>query len=494
MSFMGLDIGPEVCTALVASRSGDVLSRRRDAYPAESRAAGWVELDCENVWEKARAVMRHAAREAAAQGDPVECLAPSTFGEAVIPLDSSGSPLSFSPLAADQRGLEDIRAFGERVDAERIFRITGTYPGPAAGLAKLLYWKRAESLLFDTAHSFACWEDFIIRRLSGRSVIDPSLASRTLLFDIREGAWSAELLAASGIGEERLSAVAASGSAVAEIEAATARSEDLEELVGCVVATGGWDQACAALGSGVLAEGEALDNTAATECLAVPVRRLANESALQDGHFQVIPHVAGGCVLVSSGTLAAGALLEWFGRLCTQPSGTELSALIESLPSGPSGIIAIPHFSGAGTPLYDEQARGILWGLTLDTTREEVLKALMEGLCFELKRNIEYLRYCGIPLEILSVTGGASRSDFWVSLKATVTGCRCQVPQITDAAAFGAALLAGVACGKLSGADSLRELATRGMRVTDPEPELAELYEAAYGRYWRVEEAFSGAH
>ncbi len=487
---MGLDIGMTGCKALVISPPGEVLALERETYPTLRRWPGWFELDAALVWGKARETMRRAARAAREAGDPVAALAPSVLGEALVPLDGRGEPLSFSPVATDARGAADIRAFETRVGGEEIFRITGHSAHPMFALAKLLHWQRAEEALFRGARRFACWEDFVIGRLTGRFVIDPSLAARTLLFDIHSRTWSSRLLAESAVPPQALSEVAPSGRPVGAVESGAARREDLPDLEGCLVVTGGWDQACAALGTGVVEEGQALDNTGTTECIAAPVRTVTRRKRLREGHYQLIPHVAGTLFLVCGGTLAAGTLLDWY-RQVSGGEAPDLEARIDRLPPEPSGLLILPYFAGAGTPRFEEGARGLIWGLTLETTGRDLLQGLIEGLGYQLRWNIEYLRDCGIRVDTLHVSGGASRSAWWVRQKSNLTGCPCVVPRLPEASALGAALLAGLGSGKIAGLDAALELTARGARRIAPDPVLQARYEPLYRSYRQVEAAFA---
>jgi xylulokinase len=191
---------------------------------------------------------------------------------------------------------------------------------------------------------------------------------------------------------------------------------------------------------------------------------------------------------------SGGLALRWFRDGFCEPqlaraaeSGTDAYDLIlEDASADPSGLLALPHFAGAGTPTFDTDSKGAILGLTFSTSRADLAKAILEGLTYELRINLDLLREGGVSIDVLRAIGGGAKSRRWLQLKADITGIPVITPRITEAAAFGAALLAGAGAGLWpSAADG----AERFLQLTDryePDPARHAAYSELYERYCEV--------
>jgi xylulokinase len=157
----------------------------------------------------------------------------------------------------------------------------------------------------------------------------------------------------------------------------------------------------------------------------------------------------------------------------------------------PTGLLVMPHFSGSGTPTFDTASKAAILGLTFATTRADLAKAILEGLTYELRLNLDLLKAGGVQIEVLRAIGGGAKSKLWLQLKADITGIPVVVPRITEAAGFGAALLAGVGAGLYPNAGAAAE---QFLKLTDeylPDPQRQKLYEEHYQLYRQVYPAVS---
>jgi xylulokinase len=207
------------------------------------------------------------------------------------------------------------------------------------------------------------------------------------------------------------------------------------------------------LGSGVIRPGLAMVSTGTAEVVEVAMTSPILDESLRKGGISIYRHVVPGLYVAMTLNHSGGMALRWFrDTLCRDQraraaqTGTDAYDLIlAEAPAGPTGLMVLPHFSGAGTPLLDVHSRAAILGLTFATTQAEIAKAILEGLTYELRRNLELLREAGIRLDILHAVGGGARSAVWLQMKADICQVRPRVPQITEAA-LGDAILAAVAC------------------------------------------------
>jgi xylulokinase len=261
--------------------------------------------------------------------------------------------------------------------------ITGQ-PGTAFySLPKMMWWKETMQELYRSVWKFLCFGDYVLMRLGLDPVIDPSMAARTLAVDIHRDAWSETILDAAGIPVDCLPEVKPSGTLVGHLGAALAAELGLPPAV--AVVTGGVDQACRALGVGVIDAGTGYYGLGTTEALALVVEPPFRN--LEAHNVALCPHVAPGGMIAMAGSQTGGRLLSWYKDEFAAPEQALALAtgrnvydvILESLPSGPSPLILLPHFTGSGTIHNDPHSEGAILGMTFDTKRADVAKATMRG-------------------------------------------------------------------------------------------------------------------
>jgi xylulokinase len=342
------------------------------------------------------------------------------------------------------------------------------------------------------ADRFLLVEDFLIGRLTGEVVASDCLASRTQLFDLAAGTWSDEILEAIELGPERLAEVAPSGMAVGQLRPELTASLGLSSPP--TVVTGGHDQACGALGVGLTEPGLAMVSTGTAEVVEVALSSPVVSAPLYEGNISVYRATVPGLFLAMTLNHSGGLALRWFRDGFCEPqlarasdSGEDAYDLIlEGASSDPSGLLVLPHFAGAGTPTFDTASRGAILGLTFSTSRTDLAKAILEGLTYELRSNLDLLREGGVAIDVLRAIGGGARSALWLQLKADITGIPVITPRITEAAAFGAALLAGTGVGLWP---SATDGSSRFLELTDtyqPDPSRHAAYTRLYEEYRAV--------
>jgi len=269
-----------------------------------------------------------------------------------------------------------------------------------------------------------------------------------------------------------------------------------------LVATGGHDQACAALGSGVIKPGLAMVSTGTAEVVEVAMASPVVDRKLREGNISIYRHVVPDLYLAMTLNHSGGLTLRWFrDTLCrdqlahaTETGRDAYDAILAAAPEGPTDLLVLPHFAGAGTPLLDTGSKGAIVGLTFATTQAEIAKAILEGLTFELRANLELLRDAGIRLSELHAVGGGARSTLWLQLKADICQQRLCVPRVTEAACLGAAILAAVAAGDYPDIPAAADDAVCIDGAVEPAPERRCQYDRKYESYQQLYPALKGIH
>jgi xylulokinase len=490
MSTIGLDVGTTGCKAILFDAEGHILGQGTREYAILTPHPNWAEQDAEQVWQLAWDALRQAV--AAAHGDPPTALALSVQGEAVIPVDRAGRPLRPAILGMDTRTGAENEWLAERFGAEPLFNCTGMPVHTVNTLPKLRWLQRHEPEIWKTADQFLLYEDFFLRRLGGQARISHCLASRTQMYDLATNDWAGDILAACDIDRERLAVLAPdAGGAVGMLRPDLAGELGLSQVL---LVSGGHDQACASVGAGVVEAGRAMVSTGTAELIEVAMATPALNEMLRQADISIYRHVVPGLYLAMTLNHSGGILLRWFrDTLCrweleqARAAGQDpYDLILAGVPEGPTDILVLPHFSGKGTPSFDNTSRGAILGLTFATTRATIAKAILEGLTFELRANTDLLKEAGVTIEELHAVGGGARSPLWLQLKADICQIPLRVPLVTEAACLGAALLAGVAAGVYPDLATAVDQTVRLGRRVEPRPESTSAYGERYQLYQQV--------
>ncbi len=490
MYLIGLDIGTTGCKAALFCSDGTLIASSSREYRVELPHPNWAEQDAEGVWQLAQDALRDVLARSGTYD--VAAIGLSVQGEAIIPVDGQGRALRPAILGMDTRTDAQNAWLRERFGAEWLFMHTGMPVHTINSLPKLLWLKQHEPEIWRSAAYFLLYEDFLIQKMTGQRAISRCLASRTQIADIRTGDWSGAILDALELEPARLSPVQPSGTAVAPMTPALA--ESLGFAAPPLVVTGGHDQACGALGAGLTRPGLAMVSTGTAEVVEVALAEPALNAALYEGNISVYTHVVPDLFLAMTLNHSGGLLLRWFrDTFCAgeidraqREGGDAYDLILAGASSEPSSLLVLPHFAGSGTPTFDTASKGAILGLTFATTKTDVAKALLEGLTYELRVNLDLLREGGVQIDELRAIGGGARSELWLQLKADITGIPVAVPHVTDAACWGAALLAGVGVGCYADAREAADLSLKLERHFVPDPERHDRYATTYALYRQV--------
>ena len=324
--------------------------------------------------------------------------------------------------------------------------------------------------------------DYLVYQLTGQAVTDHSMAGGTLLYDINRLGWSQELLAAFDIAEEQLPTIQWAGTSLGPIRPATADALGLSRET--IVAVGGQDQKCAALGASIRpgVATVSLGTASAISCLTErpvldPERRIP-----------VYPFVVPGYWDLEGVVGTAGGALRWLREtLFRHQSYAALGQMAENSPPGANGVCFFPHLSGANSPHWLLDVWGAFTGLSLATGPEDIVRSVFEGVAFQIQENLDVLDEMGLAIEALTLFGGGAQNPFWVQMISDIAAKPATATEMVDVANWGACLLAGIGAGVLKGDIWALFRGQRGGSLSAPRPDQVERYRDIYARY-RVQE------
>ncbi len=477
MKIAGLDIGTTACKLCVYDENGQHMNTFEQEYPP----CPGTRIDVNSLWAAACQCLR-----AAAQYTDLAAIGITSFGETCVLLDEDGEPLMDALLYTDPAGEDEANElaqhFGSRLNA-----VTGLTASGMYSLPKMMWMRRHAPELFQKAVYIPEIEDFVVYRLTGVKQTDYSLASRTMAFDVRKRCWDEEILAYAGISSALLSAPVPTGTAAGPLLPDIAKELGLPQHIQIVSIS--HDQVAAAVGAGALCPGQAVDGGGTVQCITPVYQGFPTGQGFAEGKFSVVPYLKDDQYVSYAFFFTGGALLKWYRDSllqCNGEGGAFYARMNSALPEGPTGILTLPHFAGAGTPYMDPLATGAIMGLTPSATQAHIYKALMESVAYEMRLNIEKLGEAGIPVTALRATGGASRSPEWLQIKADILGLPITALKNAQCGAVGSIMLAGCAIGAYG---SLEEAAARFVEegITYlPNPERHRQYTALFAKYSRA--------
>jgi xylulokinase len=496
MALLGLDVGTSACKGIALSEDGRELAYAGREYKLSFPGKGRVELDPESVWQAVQDVIRMLAYATEQKHDPIRAFSFSVSGDEAIPVDARGAALYPCIMAMDVRSI-DIAGWWEReIGRERIYGITGLPIHAMHPINRLMWLRSHEPQIFVRTTKMLCWEEFLALRLGIEPVTDYSIASRTMAFHIGEHHWSSELLDAAHLPEGLFSEVQPSGKAIGTIPHQIAQDLGLRKSVTLV--TGGFDQAMAALGSGLLNPGEAGVGTGTWEALTIVTETPILSPTMLEAGYPFGCYVAHDLYFCLASNAGGGSLLRWYRdtlgeREVEQSLVTNVDVfdlIVHQASARPTGLLMLPHFEGSYNPWMDPHSTGIFVGLRLNTTRGDLVKAILEGVTFELRENIERVEQAGLAIKELRATGGGAKSAIWLQLKADITGKPITTLNIKETGCFAAACLAGVGIGAfLSIEEPIKnfvQTTSRFVPRSDHKAEYDEIFEAYHALYTTI--------
>lgn len=469
MAYLGLDIGTSNAKAGVFSLAGDCLSLHNRAYSIRTPGPGEMELDAREVWRACEEVIAACAAEVA---EPIAALSVSSQGEAVFPVSLGGEPLASALVTFDGRASGQARRLKAMLEDEA--RTSLLRPVHSMFSAAKLLWLKGNAPNAGV-YKYMCFSDYAAFMLSGEAAVDYGMASRMMLFDVRLKRWNQKALDAVGLDESLLSLPVQGGTVLGDVRPEVARRLGLPP--GMKVVAGGHDQQLCAYAVGAVGSGVVMDTLGTTESILSVADQPRYDEHLAHSCIPCDAFIRPGLYAYLGFLSTSGQAVDWLrkGLLDGRWSYEELSACGRE----PTGILVLPHFAGSGTPWLDERDKGLIYGLTCATRRQDLFKAMMEGTAFEARRNVELMRGCGLTIGEIRVTGGGAKSDLWLQIKANTYGMPLTVLRSKESGALGAAMLA---------ARGLQDIGSempwvQVERVVEPEGDGVGRYQEQFERY-----------
>lgn len=479
-AILTLDIGTTVAKAVLFDLQGSELAVHETKIPLYTPQPGWVEQDAEEIWQTVLKLMHKALTDIRDQANVI-AISLATQGGSVVPVLPNGQAVNPLITWMDGRSQEIVQGWHEHGTAEHIRSICGWTPQPGLPLPSIVWLLRHKPQRFDHNVRWLSLNDFLIHRLTGEFCTNPSMAGEMLLLEMGTGHYSDELCSMAGIRSEQLSPILPSASIVGFLK------EDFCHLLGLrrtiPLINGGQDHCCEALAvnmternTGLLACGTAWVINAVTDSPsvnAIPPQMNVNEHVIPDRW------------VVSQFLGAFGATMEWWVKQVWQNHASRnnhnhadrfatINQALQTTEAGSKGLFFLPQPVGEG---------GSFVSMQLSQTCADMTRAVMEGCAYEVKKALWYLSNSNLNVERLWMIGGASRSVWWRTILANVTGIPVLLSPYSHGPALGAAILACQALGIHSTLRQSLEIFKIEEQVVHPVPDQVSMYQELYPTY-----------
>lgn len=483
--YIGVDLGTSSVKVLLMGEGGEILNIVAREYPLSFPKPGWSEQNPEDWYVQVMDAMAELLSDY--DKSKVEGISFSGQMHGMVILDEFDQVIRPAILWNDGRTIEECNYLNHVIGRERISEYTGNMALTGFTAPKVMWVKKHEPDHFARIKKLMLPKDYIAYRLSGVHCTDVSDASGMLLFDVKNKCWSKPMLDIVGLKEEQLAKVYESYQVVGTLKEEVANKLGLSPSVKIIA--GGGDNAVAAVGNGTVGDGMCSISLGtsgtifiASKEFAVDENNALHSFAHADGKYHFL-----GCMLS-----AASCNKWWMDEICKTKDYASEQEKITVL--GENEVYFLPYLMGERTPHNDPNARGTFIGMTLDTKREDMTQAVLEGVTFALRDAFEITKGLGMTINRVRILGGGAKSPLWCKMVANILDVKVDKINSEEGPAFGAAILAAVGCGKY---ESVEEACNELIQITstvEQDPKIVEKYNKKYEVFHQIYPALKGIY
>lgn len=480
MNYLCIDAGTTCTKAQVFDDKGEILFYESRNCPLK-QIYGESYADVEKIVATVKELIALAAR-----GAKIDAIAVSTFGESFVTLDASGEILTYPMLYTDCRGEKEAEKLKNEFGNEYFFEKFGVCPHAMYSVSKLLWIKNNLPQKYEKIDKLLLMCDYIGYVLTGKRVIDYSLAARTGIFDVENKRFDLEFCKKLNINPKIFSKPMPLGTIVGKIKPSLCKELGLSE--DCALVLGSHDQVCATIGAGVISAGESADGMGTVECVTSVFKGRPQNVKMGDCGYPVVPFINGlYCTYILNAT--SNSIMNWYRGEILHGYKGEVENAFEYLEKGgenPTDILVLPYFSGSANPYNDVKAKGAIVNLTLNATDGDIYRAVMESTSYEMKFNFSVVKEFGIEIKSVVATGGGANSEMWVQIKSDIFGKSVKTLRSSEGGLCGLAMICSVALKNSPDYFKARDVFVKYKREFTPAPTYKRTYDEKFEKYKKL--------
>lgn len=471
MYFIGIDLGTSAVKILLMDKDGIIKKSVSREYPISFPRPGWSEQNPEDWYEQTK----DGLRELLSDIDKTKVKGIGFGGQmhGLVVLDKDDNVIRPAILWNDGRTVQETEYLNQEIGKDKLSDYTANIAFAGFTAPKILWMKKHEPENFKRISKIMLPKDYIAYKLTGIHCTDPSDASGTLLFDVKNKCWSKEMMAICGVTEEQLPTVYESYQVVGTVKEDIVKEFGLDKDVKVVAGAG--DNAAAAVGTGTVGEGKCNVSlgTSGTIFISSKKFRVDKNNALHS-----FAHADGNYHLMGVVLSAASCNKWWMEDILRTTDFAGEQKNINNL--GANQVYFLPYLMGERSPHNDPNARGAFIGMTMGTSRKDMTLAMMEGVAFAIRDSYEIAKSLGIDVERTKMCGGGAKSPLWRKILANILDLKVDILAVEEGPALGGAMLAAVGCGVYSSVEEIAEKIVKVTETVEPDPEIVALYDKRY--------------
>ncbi len=471
MYFIGIDLGTSAVKILLMDKDGIIKKSVSREYPISFPRPGWSEQNPEDWYEQTK----DGLRELLSDIDKTKVKGIGFGGQmhGLVVLDKDDNVIRPAILWNDGRTVQETEYLNQEIGKDKLSDYTANIAFAGFTAPKILWMKKHEPENFKRISKIMLPKDYIAYKLTGIHCTDPSDASGTLLFDVKNKCWSKEMMAICGVTEEQLPTVYESYQVVGTVKEDIVKEFGLDKDVKVVAGAG--DNAAAAVGTGTVGEGKCNVSlgTSGTIFISSKKFRVDKNNALHS-----FAHADGNYHLMGVVLSAASCNKWWMEDILRTTDFAGEQKNINNL--GTNQVYFLPYLMGERSPHNDPNARGAFIGMTMGTSRKDMTLAMMEGVAFAIRDSYEIAKSLGIDVERTKMCGGGAKSPLWRKILANILNLKVDILAVEEGPALGGAMLAAVGCGVYSSVEEIAEKIVKVTETVEPDPEIVALYDKRY--------------
>ena len=476
MLYLGIDLGTSACKLLLVAEDGSILNSVTKEYPLFFPRPGWSEQNPEDWWAAVRAGIPELL-----QGFDAASVAGIGCGgqmHGLVVLDGQDRVIRPAILWNDGRTGDEVEYLNNVIGRDRLSAWTANIAFAGFTAPKLLWLRKHEPENFQKISKIMLPKDYVNYMLTGVHSCDYSDASGMLLLDVKNKRWSREMLDICGVKDSQMPQLFESFEVVGTLTTAAATALGLPETV--TVVAGAGDNAAAAVGTGTVGAGGCNISLGTSGTVFISSDRFGVDP---NNALHAFAHADGGYHLMGC-MLSAASCNKWFCEeiLKTADFAEEQQAIPEEK-LGENHVYFLPYLMGERSPINDTNARGTLIGMTMDTTRADMVQAVLEGVAFAIRDSFEVAKSLGISIPRSNLCGGGAKSPLWRKIFANVLGIPLDMVKTEQGPGYGAAMLAMVGCGRFASVQEAADALVETASTTEPDKILKEKYEKRYRQF-----------
>lgn len=477
--FVGIDLGTSAAKLLLVDGAGRILNTVTKEYPLEFPQPGWSQQDPED-WRKA---VMEGIPELLAGFDASRVAGIGCGGQmhGLVVLDENDRVIRPAILWNDGRTAKQVDYLNYEIGREKLSRLTANIAFAGFTAPKLLWLREQEPENFARIAKIMLPKDYVNYILTGVHCCDYSDASGTLMLDVEHKCWSKEMLDICGVSREQMPRLYESYQAVGALLPGIAEKLGLSPEV--KVAAGAGDNAAAAVGTGTVGSGGCNISLGTSGTIFISSDKFGVDP---NNALHAFAHADGGYHLMGC-MLSAASCNKWLCEeiLHTTDYAAEQADITEDK-LGRSHVYFLPYLMGERSPINDTNARGTFIGMTMDTSRSDLVQAVLEGVAFAIRDSFEVAKSLGLPIPSTKICGGGSKSPLWRTIFANVLGIPLELVKTEQGPGYGGAMLAMVACGQYTSVQAAADALVEVASTVQPDPALTARYEARYQQFRKI--------